>query len=133
MVLKTSVLLRFHLLSALCRVNLGRVPDANFEVVQLNKIQTKSQSECRKKESQVAPWVKLKLQLQFLNPFQRTAPFPCFFGTRQLLVVDLFGSFPEICCRILVYRQFCLLAAHTFVCLWKDGKGSFELPPDFSN
>lgn len=133
MVLKTSVVLRFHLLSALCRVNLGRVPDTNFEVVQLNKIQTKSQSECRKKESQVAPWVKLKLQLRFLNPFQRTVPIPCFFGARQLLIVNLFGSFPEICCRFLVYRLFCLLVAHIFVCLWQDGKGSFELLSDLNN
>lgn len=60
-------------------------------LLQLNKVQSKSHSEYRKKERKIVDWVKLKPQ-QLLNAFQGTPPVTCFFGSRQLFLVALLLS-----------------------------------------
>lgn len=97
---KSSVLLTFCFPSALLGIR-ALVPCVTREevLVQLKKVQSKSHSECRKKERKIVAWVKLKPH-QFLNTFQRTSPVTCFSGPRQLFLVALFLSFfPEICFR----------------------------------
>jgi len=75
-----------------------QVPCVNFEgvLLQLKKVQSKSQFECRKKESEVVAWVKQKPR-QFPSLFQKVSPIACFTGTWKLfLVALLLCFFPEI-------------------------------------
>lgn len=97
---KSSVLLTFHFPPALL-VFKALVSCVNREVVllQLKKVQSRSHSECRRKERKIVAWVKLKPQ-QLLNTFQRTPLVTCFSGPRQLfLVALLLAFFHEICFR----------------------------------